>query len=149
MYQYFQPNKFDLKDKVGDCAVRAVCKAQDLEWLKAYDVMSAIARTVQSPFNCKFGFEWIMQTLGYEYFPVSNKKGGKRPTVMSFCKNNPRGTYILVLAHHYVCSKDGQYFDTWDSGSKCLYGYWMKKYIIDVDHLKIPDSDMYICLNSL
>lgn len=31
-FKYFQPNKLDLKDKYGDCAVRTICKAENMEW---------------------------------------------------------------------------------------------------------------------
>ena len=37
------------------------------------------------------------------------------------------GTYVLIVANHYVCSKDGHYFDTWDSGECSMYGYWVKE----------------------
>ena len=125
-YKYYQPNKKDLKDNYGDCAVRCICKAEDLEWLDAYDMMYKISREVQSPLNCKEGFEHIVKTLGYEYGKISNKKGTKRPTVKEFAKAHPDGTYICVVANHYVTIKDGQYHDTWDSGHKSLYGYWSK-----------------------
>ena len=92
MYKYFQPNDKDLKDKYGDCAVRAVCVVENLSWLDAYDIMYKYSRKVQSPMNCKIGFEEIMQQLGYTYVGVSNKKGtkafkdiGKEPKSRSRC----------------------------------------------------------------
>ena len=126
-YKYYQPNKLDLKDTYGDCAVRVICKAENMEWLDAYDLMYQLSREVQSPMNCKTGFEHIVKSLGYEYHGISNKKGSKRPTVDSFTKDNKEGTYICVVANHYVCSQDGCYYDTWDSGEKSMYGYWQKK----------------------
>lgn len=126
-YKYYQPNKKDLKDNYGDCAVRCICKAENLEWLDAYDMMYKLSREVQCPLNCKDGFEHIVKTLGYDYGKISNKKGTKRPTVKEFAKTHPTGTYICVVANHYVAVKDGQYHDTWDSGNKSLYGYWSKQ----------------------
>lgn len=35
-YKYFQPNERDAKDEFGDCAVRSICKAENLSWLDAY-----------------------------------------------------------------------------------------------------------------
>ena len=126
-FKYFQPNKLELKDEYGDCAVRAICKAEDMEWLDAYDLMWSYSREVQSPLNCKYGFEHILKKLGYKYCPISNKKVSKRPTVTEFSKAHTTGTYVLVVANHYVCSKDGFFYDTWDSGNKSLYGYWEKE----------------------
>lgn len=126
-YKYFQPNKMDLKDDYGDCAVRAICKAEGLEWLDAYDMMYKYSREVQAPLNCKAGFEHILKKLGYTYTGISNKRGTKRPTVDRFTKDNPKGTYVLVVANHYVTAQDGFYHDVWDSGECCLYGYWKKE----------------------
>ena len=125
-YKYYQPNKMDLKDNYGDCAIRTICKSENLDWLDAYDLMYHYSREVQCPMNCKHGFEYILKKLGYTYTPISNKKGTKRPTVDRFSKDHNNGTFILVVANHYVCSKDGNYYDTWDSGDKSLYGYWTK-----------------------
>lgn len=129
MYKYFQPNDKDLKDNSGDCAVRAVCLVEDISWLEAYDIMYKYSRVVQSPMNCKIGFEEIMRQLGYTYVGVSNKKGSKRPTVAqiskTLAKENKKA--VAVVSNHYVGVKDGNYYDVWDSGYKSLYGYWVKE----------------------
>lgn len=95
--------------------------------LDAYDMMYRLSREVQCPMNCKYGFEHILKSKGYVYTGISNKKGTKRPTVDSFTKEHLEGTYVLIVANHYVCSKDGHYFDTWDSGECSMYGYWVKE----------------------
>lgn len=38
-FKYYQPNDKDLKDKYGDCTVRALSKALNCTWLEAFDVM--------------------------------------------------------------------------------------------------------------
>ena len=127
-YVYFQPNLRDLKDEIGDCAVRALCCAEDIEWLEAYDIMSALARQVWSPFNCKEGFEYIIKKLGYTYHSIARpKKGQKRPTVESFAKEHKEGVYLPIVANHYVCIKNGDWYDTFNSGSCSVYGYWKKE----------------------
>ena len=103
-FKYFQPNKLDLKDNYGDCAVRSICKAEDLSWLDAYDMMYRLSREVQCPMNCKSGFEYILKERGYTYAGISNKKGSRRPRVKEFARQHKEGTYILVVANHYVCS---------------------------------------------
>ena len=125
-WKYYQPNKKDLKDKCGDCAVRSICKAEGLEWLDAYDLMHKISREVYDVLNSKKGFEHILKTLGYTYTGISNKKGTTRPTVNSFALEHKEGTYVCIVANHYVTVQDGYFYDTWDSGSCSLYGYWEK-----------------------
>ncbi len=125
-YKYYQPNEMDLKDNYGDCAIRAFSKAENCSWLESYDEMYKLSREIQSPMNCKYGFEHIMKCKGYSYTGISNKKGTKRPTVDRFTKEHKEGTYVCVVANHYVTVKDGFYYDVWDSGECCLYGYWKK-----------------------
>ena len=49
-----------------------------------------------------------------------------RPTVDEFAKDHPNGTYICKVAHHVVAVVDGEYYDTWDSGWRSMYGYYEK-----------------------
>ena len=126
-YKYFQPNDKDLKDKVGDCQIRAFCKALNLTWVQAFDLTIPICRELQTYtiFDCDLNkTKEAMRNLGFEYTGISNKKGSKRPTVKDFAKNNPTGAYILKVANHVVACVDGIYYDTWDSGGKSLYGYF-------------------------
>ena len=123
-YIYFQPNKKDLKDKYGDCVIRSLCKALNMEWLDVFDEMQPMSREMQVPFNCRPCYEKYIESKGLKYYGISNKKGSKRPTVESFAKEHKEGTYILRVAHHLVTVVNGYYYDTWDCGKKSLYGYW-------------------------
>lgn len=127
VYQYYQPNKMDLKDQYGDCVIRALTKAMDLEWLEVFDQMQPLSRELQVPFNCKPCYEKYITSKSFSYVGVSNKKGSKRPTVKQFANQHREGVYILRVAHHLVTVVDGIYYDTWDSGHKSLYGYWIKE----------------------
>lgn len=129
-YVYYQPNKKDLKDQVGDCQVRALSKALNISWLEAFDLTIPICRELQTYtiFACDLKkTKEAMATLGFEYTGISNKKGTTRPTVKSFALSHKKGTYILSVAHHVVACVDGIYYDTWDSGNKSLYGYYTFK----------------------
>ena len=129
-YVYYQPNDKDLKDQYGDCTIRALSKALGVTWLEAFDLTIPLCREFQTPnlFNVPSKIERvILERLGFDYTGISNKKGTKRPTVESFAKEHPIGTYILSVANHVVAVVDGRYFDTWDSGRKSLYGYYTKR----------------------
>lgn len=45
-------------------------------------------------------------------------------SVKDFCRDHPTGTYVLALSGHVVCAKDGDYFDTFDSGDEVIIFYW-------------------------
>lgn len=126
-YVYYQPNDKDLKDKVGDCQVRALSKALNISWLEAFDLTIPICRELQTYtiFDGDLNkTKAAMDKIGFNYQGISVRKGSKRPTVSSFTKTHPTGTYICRVAHHAVAVVDGQYFDTWDSGECSLYGYF-------------------------
>ena len=128
-FKYYQPNDKDLKDKVGDCQVRALSKALSLSWLEAFDLTIPICRELQTYtiFDCDLKkTKEAMKSLGFEYTGISNKKGSDRPTVKEFALSHRTGIYILSLSHHVVAVVDGIYYDTWDCGKKSLYGYYTK-----------------------
>lgn len=126
-FVYYQPNKKDLTDTVGDCQIRALSKALSISWLEAFDLTIPICRELQTYtiFACDYGkTREAMKMLGFTYAGISVKKGQKRPTVDSFAKSHPTGTFVVKVAHHVVAVVDGKYYDTWDSGHKSLYGYY-------------------------
>ena len=123
-FRYYQPNEKDLKDKYGDCVIRALTKVLNKSWIEVFDELLPIAREVQTMPNTNPVYEKYLQNKGFEYNGVSNKKGRKRPTIEEFAKSHREGTYIVRVAHHLVAVVDGLYYDTWNSGKKSMYGYW-------------------------
>jgi hypothetical protein len=127
-YQYYQPNKKDLKDSVGDCQIRAISKTLDITWLEAFDLITPICREqqVMDIFSCDYEkTKEALNRIGFDYEGVSNKKGTKRPTVKEFANQHKSGRYIAKVAHHVVAIVDGIYYDTWDSGECSMYGYFI------------------------
>lgn len=122
-YEYFQPNTH----KCGDCAIRAVAKALDVDWEEAMTYLYNTARKInEAPTSAKsitetlklFGFVW-------EGFRV--RKGEARPTVADFAKTHEVGRCILRASQHVVCAIGGKYYDIWDCGAKPVYGYWFRE----------------------
>lgn len=125
-YQYYQPNKKDLKDKYGDCVIRALTKVLNMEWMEVFHDMIPFCIEQQALHNNQIVYTEYLKNKGFKYVGVSNKKGTKRPTVKSFAKEHKTGIYFVTVANHVVAVVDGQYYDTWDSGEKSMYGYWEK-----------------------
>ena len=125
-FVYFSPNDKDVKDDFGDCVVRALCKALDKTWLEVFDLLVEKARASQCMPSDKPAYEGVLRDHDFVYYGVSNKKGTKRPTVKKFAADE-WSISVMVVAHHLVASRDGKFFDTWDSGEKSLYGYWVYK----------------------
>lgn len=127
-FVYYQPNNKDLKDVAGDCVIRALTKALDKTWAEVFDELVPIAREHQVLMNDKICYEELLAKYGFTYVGISNKKGSKRPTVKSFSleHRNDKTVYFLNVAHHCVTVQGGFYYDIWDCGEKCLYGYWRR-----------------------
>lgn len=126
-YIYYQPNQMDLKDRYGDCTIRALSKVMETDWLATFDFTIPYCRKHQVP-NIWFcpanKRKEIFSEMGYEYHGISNKKGTKRPVVWKFAKDHPNGRYLVNVANHVVAVVDGKYYDTWDSGDKPMYGWF-------------------------
>jgi hypothetical protein len=129
MYKYYQPNRKDLKDKYGDCTIRALSKALNVSWIEAFELTIPYCKEYQCTniFDMPHNLEAeVMSKLGFEYHGISNKSGSKRPTVESFARTHKSGVFIANVANHEVAIVDGVYYDTWDCGYKSLYGYYEK-----------------------
>lgn len=131
LHQYYQPNKKDLKDVQGDCAIRALTKFFDITWVEAFDMLVHYARETQTLINSLNNVKLCLEDKNIPYVSIYKPKEKKKTTVASFVKQNKTGTFILYVRSgygtHLVCCKDGKYFDTWDCGDRIVYGYFKKE----------------------
>lgn len=125
-FEYYNPNPKGLE--TGDCQIRAICKATGLDWYEVYDRICAIGRENCEPFIWYEHFDKFAKEFGFEKRKISvTKRGCKSVTPESFCKAHPTGTYILRLANHVLCAKDGKFWDLYpDFGDSKIYTYWEK-----------------------
>ncbi len=125
-FTYYQPNYKDIKDESDDCVVRAICKALNINWITAFDLLCGEAREIQFMPSSKKTYESLLRKNGFEYHGISNKKGTKRPTVKFMTTQSGGSIIVMNVANHVVTAVDGKFYDIWDSGNKSLYGYWIK-----------------------
>ena len=123
-YQYYQPNKKDLKDKCGDCSIRAITKFFNISWVEAFDLLVSYARETQQMLNALPNIQLLMKDKNIPYKSIYKQ----RMKVQEFCEKNKNRKYILYIRvgyrTHLVCVDNGKYYDTWDCGSRIVYGYW-------------------------
>lgn len=119
-HRWFEFNPNPKGRKIGDCTLRAYCAAFNIEWEEAFDIASEIAKENSSLIEY-VSDKVIREHYGYEVDPDYNKKKVKakdRMTVNDFAVTHPYGIYILGVRKHLVTVKDGEYWDSWDSGDK-------------------------------
>lgn len=110
---------------VGDCTIRAICRLTDMDWDSVYacTVFQGFLRKDMPSGNSTWGA--FLKKRGYirKFIPDTCPECY---TVKDFCRDNPRGRFLLVLDQHVVTVVDGNYYDTWDSGNEVPDYYWMK-----------------------
>lgn len=121
MFVEYNPNPKGIR--TNDCVIRAVAKAFGTDWASAYiEVVSQGLLCLDMPTN---NYVWgkLLQQKGYKRYIVPNTCPDCY-TVQDFCKDHPKGTYVLGTGTHAVTVVDGDYFDAWDSGDQIpLYYY--------------------------
>lgn len=122
MYASYNPNP--LGKAVGDCTVRAIAKATNQTWDKAFLEL------------CIVGFELAdMPSANAVWGEYLKRKGFKRYslpcddicTVRQFAAENKNGTFVLALSGHVVAVIDGKYCDAWDSGNEEVLYVWRRQ----------------------
>ena len=126
MARFMNHNANPQKNRVGDCTVRAIAKAMGQDWETTYTGLALFGfmHADMPSANCVWGA--YLKSKGYRRYIVDDKNKDWY-TVIDFCNDNPRGTYILALSSHVVCVIDGCYYDTWDSGGEVPIYYWAKE----------------------
>ena len=123
MWKYHNENP--INNRVGDCVVRALSTALNQEWEKTYAELC-----IQGLMFCDLPSSnavWgaYLAHKGYKRFAIPNDCNCY--TVEDFCKDHPRGTYILGTGTHCICAKDGCFFDSWNSSQECPIYYFTKE----------------------
>lgn len=125
IFVYYQPNRKDLKDAYGDCAIRAICKVTGKQWLEVFDDLCKYAREAQCLPNQPKAYEPYLHDLGFFYHSVPCRP--KMKTVREFRKDF-KGTAICNVkvgyGSHFSAVQDGHIFDTWDTSDCRMWGYW-------------------------
>lgn len=116
-------NPNPLGKTTGDCVVRAIAIATGRSWRETYDglcEMGAIECEMPSS-NSVWGLE--LKRLGAEQFLLP-ESCPDCITVRAFCNRFPKGTYVIGTGTHAVCCIDGDYYDSFDSGSEAPSYFW-------------------------
>ena len=116
---YTNPNP--VGRKTTDCVIRSLSIAFDKSWDMVFDELVRLAQKMKCTPTSKEVYEEYLSnypTMDVFYMKGKSKKRLKVKEVINskMC--------ICRVAHHLVACKGGDYFDTFDSGEKCLYKIW-------------------------
>lgn len=111
--------------RVGDCAIRACCKATDRTWNQVFDHLAGIAYYQKDVLSANTVWGQYLNENGYERHKLECNEN--RCDVIDFCMSHSRGEYALGLDGHVLTAVDGRYYDTWDSGERTVLYYWERE----------------------
>lgn len=122
---WIHKNENPLNERVGDCVIRAISTALSQSWEKTF-----VELCVQAFMDCDLPSSnsvWAeyLKNKGFEYTGIPNIFN--RYTVQDFCKDHPKGTYILGTGKHALTVIDGNYYDVWNSGKERPIYYFTKE----------------------
>lgn len=111
---------------VGDCAVRAVSLALNTDWESAYLMIARNGFAMGDMPSSDSVWGAVLRQNGFYRKSISNSCPDCY-TAQDFCKDNPRGVFVLGFGGHVATVIDGDLYDSWDS-SQCVPVYvWYLK----------------------
>lgn len=124
MYIHANPNP--IGRYVDDCVVRAICIATDRSWDDVYAQLCLQGYIMKNMPSVNKVWGAYLSSIGFVNEPIYADCLDCY-TIKDFCRDNQEGIYILATGSHVVCSIDGNYYDTWDSGDESPMSVWRKE----------------------
>lgn len=110
----------------GDCAIRAVSLALDVDWETAYALIAMNGFLMGDVVSSNSVWGAVLRQHGFSRYAVPNTCPDCY-TVGDFADENPRGVYVVGTGNHVVTIKDGVVLDSWDSRNELPVYYWKKE----------------------
>ena len=123
---YRELNLNPLARRVGDCAVRAVALALGLDWESAFDLLCEAAFNMCDMPSSDAVWAAVLRQHGFYRAAVPDECPDCY-TAEDFCREHPRGTFVLAFGGHVATVVDGVLYDTWDSSGLVPQFYFYRK----------------------
>lgn len=124
MWKEYNPNPTGRR--VGDCAVRAIAKALGVDWETAYGLISAAGYAMGDMPSSDSVWGAVLRQNGFYRAAVPNTCPDCY-TAEDFCRDNPRGTFVLGFGGHVATVQDGVLYDSWNSSQETPVYFWYRK----------------------
>ena len=122
---WIHKNENPLNERVGDCVIRAISTALSQSWEKTFVELCVQAFMDRDLPSSNSVWAEYLKNKGYTYIGIPNIFN--RYTVEDFCKDHPKGTYILGTGTHCLTVINGNHYDSWNSSQECPIYYFTKE----------------------
>lgn len=119
---YIEYNPNPQKRETGDCVIRAICKALDMEWEQVYMDLTLKGLQLSAWGDTNIVWEAYLKDKGFLRQVIPNYCP-ECYSIEDFANDHPKGVFLVATGSHVVCVKDGDIYDTWDS-SKLVPSYY-------------------------
>lgn len=121
---YYNENPDDLR--VGDCVIRAISKIEGMSWYDTYIDLCSQGMEMSDWGDSNRVWMAYLKDIGYKITLLPSTCPDCY-TIADFCKDFPKGKFLVATGNHIVAVVDGNYYDTWDSGTEIPIYYFVKE----------------------
>lgn len=126
MAKWKQFNENPAGRNVGDCAVRAISVALDVDWETAYALIALNGFLMGDMISSNGVWGSVLRQHGFSRYAIPNTCPDCY-TINDFADENPHGVYVVGTGNHVVTIRDGVIYDSWDSRQEIPQYYWHKE----------------------
>lgn len=124
MFVQYNPNPQG--NYVGDCVIRAIAKVTEKDWDSTYLAVAMQGFAMKDMPSANHIWGAYLKSQGFRQYALPNTCPDCY-TVQDFCEDYPSGVYLLATGSHVIAVENGNYFDSWDSGSEIPIYYWKRE----------------------
>ena len=110
---------------VGDCTVRAIAIATGSAWVDTYLDLCLLGMVMADMPSANSVTTAYLRNKGFHRKTIPDSCPNCY-TIADFCKDHPKGTYIIGTGSHLTTVIDGDLWDSWDSSNECPVYYFEK-----------------------
>jgi hypothetical protein len=122
-WKQFNPNP--LSRNVGDCSVRAISAALNVDWETAFAMIAANAFQMGDVVSSNAAWGSVLRQHGFNRFVIPNSCPDCY-SIGEFAEDHQKGVYVVGTGNHVVTIKDGVILDSWDSSKEIPIYYWSR-----------------------
>ncbi len=123
---WIEYNKNPTGRQVGDCSVRAVSVALDVDWETAYVMMAVNGFSMGDMPNSNSVWGAVLRQNGFYRESIPDTCPDCY-TAEDFSNDHPKGIFVLGFGDHVATVVDGDIYDAWDSSKEIPQYVWYKK----------------------
>ena len=125
MYVFFNNNPTGRL--VGDCVVRAISVALDVDWETAFLLIVSAAYSMGDMPSSNSVWGAVLREHGFKRYAIPNTCPDCY-TAEAFSVDHPSGIFVLGFGTHVATVKNGDIYDSWNSSREVPQYFWTDKY---------------------